>query len=66
MTALDLNKRLNRSRKRDGSHTCAPISELPSNIGTVCPESSDPPEKNILIYLIKKLGLHRFLTITIF
>ena len=30
---------------------------------TVCPGSSDPPEKNILIYLHQNIG---FLSITIF
>ena len=33
---------------------------------TVCPGSSDPPEKIFLHICIRKLGLHRFLTITIF
>ena len=34
---------------------------------TVCPGSSDPPEKNILIYLHQKIRFtHFFLTIMIF
>ena len=33
---------------------------------TVCPRSSDPPEKIFQYICIRKLGLHRFLIITIF
>ena len=33
---------------------------------TVCPGSSDPPEKKIIYICIRKLGLQRFLTNTIF
>ena len=33
---------------------------------TVCPGSSDPPEKNILVYLLQKIRLTPFFTITIF
>ena len=33
---------------------------------TVCPGSGDPPEKIFKYIWIRKLGLYRFLTITIF
>ena len=33
--------------------------------GTLCPGSSDPPEKNIKYICIRKWGLHHLLTITI-
>ena len=33
---------------------------------TVCPRSSDPPEKIFQYICIRKFGLHRFLTLTVF
>ena len=33
--------------------------------GTVCPGSSDPPEKIFYYICIRKLGLHRSITLTI-
>ena len=57
-TAFD---KIGRSHKLDFSpkrfiflHNCATCSELPYDISTVCPGSSDPPEKIINIFASEK------------
>ena len=55
-TTVDLNKCFKQIKLQFLLFTCAPISELLSNLSTVCPGSSDPPYSNLLY----KMG-HYFL-----
>ena len=56
-------KERERERKEEREKVGATKEEIDC---TVCPGSSDPPENISQCICIRKIGLHRFLTITIF